>query len=370
MNGRERFIDEDMILSKGDSIMSTGNSAAHRLATLRKDRGWSQGELADRAGVPRTTLGAIEGRRLTPSVTAALAVARALGGAVEDIFGDGAGTREWAWTPAVFPARYWEARVGSHLLAYPVESLAMNAFPHDGVATSPEEPCGEGRLAADTLVIACCDPAAGLLAAELARSSGVRLLVIERGGLAALDLLRRGLVHAAGLHFSTTEKPDRNREIVQREAGAGYQLLRAAAWSEGLALAVPERFRSTAALVRGGETWALREVGSAARDCLDDLFGRRRQPEGRIVRGHAAVAGSIRAGWAGAGVCVQLSAVESGLSFRPLRTEFLDLCVAESSFEDHRVRALLLALRSRGHRRVIGDLPGYDSSGTGTILTY
>jgi len=349
--------------------MSKEKSPPHRLATLRKDRGWSQGELADRAGIPRTTLGAIEGRRLTPSVTAALAVARALDCAVEDIFGDGAGTREWAWTPAVFQARYWEARVGSRLLAYPVESLAINAFPHDGLASATGELRGEGTLAADTLVIASCDPAAGLLAAELARSSGVRLLVIERGGLKALDLLQRGLVHAAGLHFSTMDHPERNHEIVQREAGAGYQLLRAAAWSEGLALAVPERFRTTSALVRGDETWALRETGSAARDCLDDLFGRRRPPEGRVVSGHAAVAGSIRAGWAGAGVCVQLSAVEAGLSFRPLRTEFLDLCVAESNLEDHRVRALLCALRSRGHRRVIAELPGYDSSGTGTIVS-
>ena len=67
------------------------------------------------------------------------------------------------------------------------------------------------------LTMACCDPAAGLMAAEYARVAGFRLLVFPRSGSAALELLRQRLVHVAGLHRSTAEHPDRNVETVRTE---------------------------------------------------------------------------------------------------------------------------------------------------------
>ncbi|MEQ1843561.1 MAG: helix-turn-helix transcriptional regulator, partial [Verrucomicrobiales bacterium] len=73
----------DCFLSIDDRIMSTGNPSPHPVALHRISRGWSQAELSDRAGIPRSTLSAIESRRLTPSVSAALAVANALGCSVE-----------------------------------------------------------------------------------------------------------------------------------------------------------------------------------------------------------------------------------------------------------------------------------------------
>jgi molybdate-binding protein len=208
----------------------------------------------------------------------------------------------------------------------------------------------------------------GLLAHALGREAGVRLLVLERGGLAALDLLRRGLVHLAGLHFSTTDHPDRNQEIARRELGPGHHLIRVASWEEGLARPVSERRTRTSTFSTQNTTWALREPGSAARDCLDEFLGRKKTPTGRVVAGHAAVAGSIRSGWADAGVCVRLSAEEAGLAFQPLRTEALDFCLADGSLADPRVKALLRVLRSREHRRLLDELPGYDASETGEVF--
>ncbi|MCB1093233.1 MAG: helix-turn-helix transcriptional regulator, partial [Verrucomicrobiae bacterium] len=72
----------------------------HPVAQRRRARRWSQAEFATLAGIPRSTLSAIESRRLTPSVTTALAVARVLGCRVEDLFADGTGrthATEWAW---------------------------------------------------------------------------------------------------------------------------------------------------------------------------------------------------------------------------------------------------------------------------------
>src|SRR5260370_1120239 len=63
---------------------------------------------------------------------------------------------------------------------------------------------------AATLAMACCDPAAGLLASAYARATGFRLLVLPRASRQALALLGQGLVHVAGAHFATTDHPDGN----------------------------------------------------------------------------------------------------------------------------------------------------------------
>lgn len=331
---------------------------------------WTQGDLATRADIPRTTVSAIEGGRLTPSVTAALALARALECSVEELFGTAAVSSpevsQWAWQPVGEPSRYWEAIVSTRRLLFPVESLAVNAVPHDGIWSEGVSHEIHTGLAETTLVMACCDPAAGLLAAEYARSSGFRMIVLQRGSEAALDLLKNGFVHIAGLHRSTPQKPARNAETLRSRAGGGYRLLRLAEWEEGLVVGADVSSRSVSSIAKNCPQWALREPGSAARECLDELLASRPAP-GRIVNGHMAVAECVRSGWAQSGICTRLAAEEAGLSFIPVRTESLDLCFAEAQQHDPRVQALIRLLRSRSQRRLISDLPGYDARHTGEL---
>ena len=359
-----------MMLPQYASIMSAANVLSHPIARRRAQRGWSQAELARRANVPRTTISAIEGERLTPSVTAALTLARALDCSVEELFGSGAPTATasgpaWAWPPRGEPCRYWEAEVGGRRMLYPVESLAVNVIPHDGIWRDGLVRETASKAAETTLVLACCDPAAGLLAAEYARMSGFRLIVLPRGGAEALELLKSGLAHAAGLHRSTAEQPERNGETVRARLGAGFRLVRVAQWLEGLALAADTRTRSAQSAARSVKRWALREAGSAARECLDEL---RPDAPGRTVRSHSAVAEAVRGGWAEAGVCVQLSAEDAGLKFLPIRRETLDFCFSNAAQHDPRIQALVRLLRSREYRRLIGELPGYDARQTGETL--
>ncbi len=360
------------MLSYRDSIMSLPKTNLHLVATRRAARNWSQVELARRAGIPRSSVSAIESERLTPSVTAALAVAGALECSVEELFGGGAirspaGDPAWAWPPPREVCRYWQAEVRGRRWRYPVEALAVNATAHDGVWRAGVEHAANADQAEQTLVLACCDPAAGLLAAEYARTSGFRLLVLSRGGGEALTLLKRGLVHAAGLHRSTEQQPNLNAETVRAQVGGGYRLLRAVRWEEGIALPAEDRTRSANGMLRQSHRWALREPGSAARECLDEFSGHRRLA-GRVVNGHAAVAEAVRAGWANAGVCVQLAAEEAGLNFLPVRSEALDLCFAAALQQDPRMQALLRLLRSRSYRRLLSELPGYDARSTGEIV--
>lgn len=58
----------------------------NRVRELRTERGWSQGELADRLEVSRQSVNAIETGRYDPSLPLAFAIARLFGKTIEEIF--------------------------------------------------------------------------------------------------------------------------------------------------------------------------------------------------------------------------------------------------------------------------------------------
>ena len=58
----------------------------NRLRLLRAERNWSQAELAERLGVSRQTINAIETQRYDPSLPLAFSLARLFGVAIEQIF--------------------------------------------------------------------------------------------------------------------------------------------------------------------------------------------------------------------------------------------------------------------------------------------
>jgi putative transcriptional regulator len=66
----------------------------NRLKDLRTDLGWSQGELANRLGVSRQTINAVETDKYDPSLPLALRMAKLFGVAVDTIFID-------HWTPSI-----------------------------------------------------------------------------------------------------------------------------------------------------------------------------------------------------------------------------------------------------------------------------
>ena len=58
----------------------------NRLKVLRAERNWSQAELADRLGVPRQTVNALETGRYDPSLPLAFRIARVFEQPIESIF--------------------------------------------------------------------------------------------------------------------------------------------------------------------------------------------------------------------------------------------------------------------------------------------
>ncbi|MHB8357117.1 MAG: helix-turn-helix transcriptional regulator [Vulcanimicrobiaceae bacterium] len=56
------------------------------LRVLRAERDWSQAELADRLGIARQTVVALEGEKYAPSLPLAFKIARLFNATVEEIF--------------------------------------------------------------------------------------------------------------------------------------------------------------------------------------------------------------------------------------------------------------------------------------------
>ena len=201
------------------------NTIHNRVREHRTRFGWSQEELARRAGISRTAVSAIEGSRLAPSVTAALALAKSLSATVEQLFGTVPAASKWAWPPPATSSRYWLAEVGGKPLRFPAESGGLGVVPHDGIFPADVK---DIHPSASTLVMACCDPAVGILAAEYARQTGCRLLAFSRSSREALDLLGRGVIHVAGIHFVESKSgigpaitPGRVSAAARRPLGRG-----------------------------------------------------------------------------------------------------------------------------------------------------
>ena len=58
----------------------------NRLRVLRAERGWSQADLAERLGVSRQTVNALETGKYDPSLVLAFRIAWLFGQAIEEIF--------------------------------------------------------------------------------------------------------------------------------------------------------------------------------------------------------------------------------------------------------------------------------------------
>jgi putative molybdopterin biosynthesis protein len=358
-----------MILTYNGTIMPNTRSSSNRVRQRRIALGLTQEELAERARISRTAVTAIEGKRLVPSVAAALALATALGTTVEVLFGrseESPGAPLWAWGPGE-ARRFWTAEVGGQAWLYPADSSPMLTPLPDGIAASESKHTDFGSSkATETLVIAGCDPAAGLLASEFARATGMRLLIVPRSSRQALELLKQGKVHLAGLHLSTPDEPERNSDLVRDRLGNEFQLLRIASWQEGIATAPTIKAKTIRGLLQGKLRWIGREAGSGARQCLDQLLGDRPAPR-HLARHHRGVAEAVQSGWADAGICVQLTSMEAGLGFFPVQEEPYDLCLPSALLDDPRVQALLRVVRSKSYRTLLGQLPGYNTSETGGL---
>jgi putative molybdopterin biosynthesis protein len=367
-----------------------GSTGVH-LRLARQARGFSQQQLASMAGVTRQAVSAVESGHSDPSLRVALALARALGLSVDELFGPGEPTAPVTATsvgPVAGPGqRVALAPVGDRFVALPLlgdPGAALGFLPAGGLAVSPlpaprsaADASEPGRILVrpvgpprPTLVVAGCDPALPLLATPLALlDPPIAFAWWPCGSAEALRLAAEGLVHAAGVHARDGDGAD--GQPVPDGGVVGF-----ARWREGIALRPELRPVVTGldAIARHGLRLVNREPGAQARRLLDgecqrlgleaaDLPGYDTQ-----ALGHLQVAAAIRAGLAAAGIASEPAARAYGLAFVPLADEHFSLVIPAKHAASREAQALLKVLSSPWLLAQLASLPGYDAAHCGARL--
>jgi len=373
-----------------------------RVRAARIERGLSQAELADAAGLTRQAIYSIESNHYLPNVTTALRLARTLDRRVEDLFGlepagtllDGELLGQKQGRPQTMRAKVWS--VGERTLVLPVASLGAGltySTPADGLIVGQADSRGRAggtrrvrvqllqdeRVVRQQVVVAGCDPAIQLVAERLRQHrEPASVLGWPMGSTAGVEALKRGEVHVAGLHVMDPRSGEANLPFVRRHLGdQAVTLVTFASWQAGLLVKAgnPKTIGGPADLVRKDVRLVNREEGSGARLLLDQrleaegIKAARVRGYGDVVWSHLDVGRRVAEGAADVGVGVEAIAGLLGLGFIPLQTERYDLVIPSAFLTGHPgVGRLLEALVSREVRAEIEALGGYSTRYTGKVV--
>jgi putative molybdopterin biosynthesis protein len=363
-----------------------GDGAGTRLRLARQARGFSQLQLAEMAEVSRQAVSAVESGLFDPSLRSALALARALGVTVEEIFGPASPVPQVVARP-VAPlggagSRVALAPVGDAFVALPLSGAAASRsgfLPAGGIACRTDSGAGQGRRVRPvgpprlTLVAAGCDPALPLLETPLGLlDPPVAFSWWPCPSREALGLAAEGLVHVAGAHLRGQGGGYNTGPAADLLPGGG-EVIGFCSWREGLVLR-PELaggIRGVGDVARRGLRLVNRQQGSEARSVLDRELAELGIEAGQLtgygaeVTGHLQVAAAIAAGLADAGIASEPAALAYGLAFVPLAAEHFDLVLPAARAGCREVQGLLKVLSSPWLLDQLASLPGYDPSRCG-----
>jgi molybdate-binding protein/DNA-binding XRE family transcriptional regulator len=353
-----------------------------RLRLARQARGFSQQQVASRAGISRQAVSAFESGVLDPSLRVAFALARALGTTVGELFGTGNLAVPVAAAPVAPPggtgARVTLAAMGNGYVALPLRAAAAGQagfLPASGlIAATDRDRRRASRLvrpiapSRPTLVAAGCDPALPLLAEPLGLlDPPVAFTWWPCPSREALKLAADGLVHVAGAHLRGPDS-DYNIGAAAELLPEGGEVIGFCSWREGLALQ-PERADGISAigdLAESGLRLVNREPGAEARSLLDRQLAGAGIPASQLpgydtrAAGHLHLAAVIAAGLADAGIASEPAARAYDLAFVPLAAEHFDLVIPARLVGTHEVQGLLQVLSSAWLLDQLASLPGYD----------
>jgi len=349
-----------------------------RLRLARQARGLSQQQLAGVAGVTRQAVSAVESGHSDPSLRVALALARSLGMAVEELFGPGdLGDPVLARpvAPVSGPgSRVALATVGDTFVALPLDSdtVARLGFGAAGGLMAGGDQSQGAQVAVrpigpprPTVVVAGCDPALPLLETPLALlDPPLAFAWWPCGSGEALRLAAAGLVHVAGVHRAGP------RDDVANIPG-GAEVVGFASWREGLVVRPGTQVRGLDDVARQGLRLVNREPGAEARTLLDRERLRLALDPAELpgydsrAAGHLQVAAAIVGGLADVGVSSEPAALAYGLDFILLAEERFDLVLPAKHAASREVQGLLKVLTSPWLLAQLASLPGYDAARCG-----
>ena len=373
---------------------------SNRLKLLRTLKGFSQGELARRAGITRQAVSSIESNLYLPTTAVALHLASVLACRVEDLFNlvaaeDTVEGKLIGHLPQrdmkASPTRVKVSTVGSKTVVRPVTGLGEVLFftvPTDGYIVEAHGQASGAMVRVNlsrdrqaieqAISVAGCDPAIFLAGEHMRRHKDQTSVVgWTMGSMAALRALQQGEVHVAGLHLFDPKTGESNLPFLRRMLkSSNYDVVTFATWEEGLLVRAgnPKSIRAVSDVADSHVTLVNREEGAGARLLLDQrlraagISSSQVKGYGTIVSSHFDVARAIANGQADVGIGIRSAAQLFGLDFVPLQTARYDLVVPKAYLKSHPTLAHLFdTIVSRSFRNEINALGGYDTSETGTL---
>ncbi|MCL2178562.1 MAG: helix-turn-helix domain-containing protein [Proteobacteria bacterium] len=365
----------------------------NRLREQRLANQLSQLELAKRAGISRQTLISVEAGDSIPKMDIALRLSAVLGVRVENLFclEESVSVVQATLATNSKPAFGQESRVvlgeiEGRWVAHAIPVCDVFGQVADGfVQKIPShskkinvESIGNLEVARRQLLVMGCAPVLSLLAARLNReSAGVRLTWIQGSSENALEALRRGEVHVAGIHLFDEFSGRYNLSAVRKYFPRNKMLLlNFVSWEQGIVIAPgnPLKIRAVTDICRPKVRFVAREAGSGANELLERLLRghRTRAAEGgsfeKVARGHMEVAHAVSVGAADAGIAIRGAALAYGLDFIPLAQERFDFVFPRELAKDLRMERLVNVLGSRAFRRELDLVGGYSTKYTGQQL--
>lgn len=383
-----------MAIVKERQVTSDAQFENH-LRERRQAIGLSQKQLADRAGITRQSVAAVEANQYSPATSVALHLARALQCRVEDLFSIRSGAELidgelLAPLPKAHETlRASVTQVGGRLLVRPLdgagELISLTASANGLIVDADPKNARvkvrllKGREAMRRqIVLGGCDPAMFLAAQHLGKHDKDHLMPCMMGNSLALAALKHGEVHVAGVHLADERSGAWNyRDLRRALGGLDCTVVTFAHWEEGIIVRQgnPKKLRSVPDLARPMVRLINREKGSGARRLLDRELQSVGIPSKRVkgyadeVFSHLEVASRIKSGLADAGVGVRAAATICGLDFVPLQRERYDLVIPKTHYESlPGLRSLLDVIVSKSFRDELEALGNYDTRETGRIV--
>ena len=215
-----------------------------------------------------------------------------------------------------------------------------------------------------------------VLGIHLQRRTGRTLTCANVGSMGGIMAVRNSECHLAGIHILDDKTGEYNISAVKKYLRPGsYQLMHLARREQGLIVAPgnPRNLQSIADLCGNDVRFVNRQRGAGTRMLLDYRLQSARLDYHSMVGyekevgTHMAVAASVAAGVADAGLGIRAAAVALGLDFIPIGYEQYDLLLNLDSEEE--LNLLSDILRSSAFRQEVERLGGYDLTDAGKVIT-
>ncbi|MEY4208630.1 MAG: hypothetical protein RLZZ20_1782 [Pseudomonadota bacterium] len=238
-----------------------------------------------------------------------------------------------------------------------------------------------GKTLGNTGSVTRLDASHGFAVAAFLKQAGESGLPIDlryRNSSDAVAALSRGESDLAGFHVPLGEFESLTMERYRRWLDPkAHKLIHLAVREQGLFVnpGNPLGIVAITDLARDHVRFVNRQAGSGTRTLLELLLERQSILPSQVSGfentefTHSAVAAFIASGMADVGFGVQTAAERFKLDFIPLVRERYFFAVKAETLEQPQMKQLVSVLCSSSFRDAVNQLPGYDASDTGKILT-